>query len=397
MTGLLIFKNLKFKPAHTILSIVLLALGTGIISILLLIQQQVQSKLNNDLEGIDLVIGAKGSPLQLILSAVYQIDAPTGNISLAEANKISKHPLIAQTIPLAYGDSFKGFRIVGTTNNYLSKYKATIAKGTLHTKTFEVVIGSEVAKSTKLSIGESFISTHGFSNQSEDHHQTQQYTVKGILNTTNSVLDHLIITSLESIWKIHETENHDAHEHEQAEQSITALLVTYRSKMAMMLLPRQINETTNLQAATPLIEINRLTNLMGIGIETIKSIAIAIIAVSGLSIFISLYSRLQERKYELAIMRSLGASKWWLASTTLLESVVICIIGYVVGIILSRLGLWLLHNYSIQNYHVSFNQLYLTTNEMVLLLLTLLIGIVSAIIPAIQTASISISKTLSHA
>jgi len=397
----LLLKNLKFKLANTLLSIILLAFGTGIISLLLLVEKQINEKLNNDLEGIDLVVGAKGSPLQLILSAVYQLDAPTGNIPLAEANKIGKHPLVLSTIPLAYGDSYAGYRIVGTTENYLKKYNATLAIGTLFTNSFEVVIGNQLASKENLQVGSIFTSTHGLSKEGGTAHTLQQYKVAGILNPTNSVIDQLIITSIESVWEIHdEHETKENHQHEEdnhkEEKSITALLVTYRSKMAMMLLPRQINENTKLQAASPIIEINRLTNLIGLGVKTLQIIAWGIIAISGLSIFISLYSRLQERKYELALMRSLGAKKWTLACLMFGESILLCIIGCLVGFCVSRLGLWFLHKYSMNNYHMAFNQLFLTKEEYFLFVTTIIVGFAAAIIPSVQTLKISISKTLSY-
>ncbi|MGD1842068.1 MAG: hypothetical protein ACFB0B_14410 [Thermonemataceae bacterium] len=118
------WKNMTYKPLNTILCIGLLMFGVSIISLLLLIQHQLEQKFKRDLQNIDLVMGAKGSPLQLVLSAVYHLDAPTGNIKLAEAQKMMNSPMVQAAIPLAYGDSYRGYRILGTTTGYLEKYEA---------------------------------------------------------------------------------------------------------------------------------------------------------------------------------------------------------------------------------------------------------------------------------
>ena len=119
----LAWKNIIYNHFNTILSILLMTFGVGIISLLLLLNNQIDKQLQNNLRGIDMVIGAKGSPLQLILSSVYHIDNPTGNISFKEVEKLTKNPMIDFTIPLSYGDSYNGFRIVGTTSQYPELYE----------------------------------------------------------------------------------------------------------------------------------------------------------------------------------------------------------------------------------------------------------------------------------
>ena len=123
------WKYLTFRPLSTGLNIFLLALGLAIITVLLLIQDQFEKKMNQDAAGIDLVVGAKGSPLQLILSSVYHIDFPTGNIKMEEAKRLSSNRLVKKVIPLALGDNVQGFRIVGTNHDYLSLYEVEFKQG----------------------------------------------------------------------------------------------------------------------------------------------------------------------------------------------------------------------------------------------------------------------------
>ncbi len=157
------WKYLTFRPLSTGLNVFLLALGLAIITVLLLIQDQFEKKMNQDAAGIDLVVGAKGSPLQLILSSVYHIDFPTGNIKMEEAQRLSRNRLVKKIIPLALGDNFQGFRIVGTNHDYLELYGVDFAEGKPWEVPFEVVIGSEIAAKLNLKIGDEFTSSHGIS------------------------------------------------------------------------------------------------------------------------------------------------------------------------------------------------------------------------------------------
>lgn len=410
----LIFRNLLYKPLSTILSIVLLMLGTGIISMLMLMQQQAEKKFSNDLRDIDIVAGAKGSPLQLVLSAVYQMDAPTGNIKRSDLGILTANPYVEQVIPLAYGDSYKGFRIVGTDSNYLKKYSAVFSEGGYFQKPMEVVLGSNVAEKTNSRLNDEFFGTHGLSGKGHEHEEFK-YHVAGILKPTNTVLDNLVITPIESVWLIHQHHDEDGDEDESAvegeehrhhetadtsdkpEDEITAALIKLRSPMGMMMLPRTLSENTDMQAAVPAIEINRLFELMGIGITTVKGIAYAIMFISGLSVFISLYSRLKERKYEMALMRTMGGAGVLLFAVTIAEGFLLCISGFILGTGISRLGLLAINNYSSENYHLSFQNLQPAKEELYLFFITIAIGFIAAIFPAIKASKINISKTLSNA
>src|SRR5690606_14358388 len=154
--------------------------------------KQFEEKFTNNLDGIDLVMGAQGSPLQLILSSIYQVDAPTGNISLDSAKVWMQNPMVAKAIPLAFGDNYKGFKILGTTQGYLAHFNVEFAEGKTFDKNFEVVIGSEIAQKLNLSIGDEFFGSHGDSEEGEVHDH-YAYKVVGITNPTGKVVDNLIL------------------------------------------------------------------------------------------------------------------------------------------------------------------------------------------------------------
>ncbi|MEM9888415.1 MAG: ABC transporter permease, partial [Bacteroidota bacterium] len=186
------WKNLTYKPLSMLLSILLFALGVGLISLLFLLEDQIQKNFDKNLAGVDLVVGAKGSPLQLILSSMYHIDAPTGNITVKEARPFlnPKHPLIQKAIPLSMGDSYRGYRIVGTTTDILDFYEASVAQGNIWERNFEVTIGASIAATLGMKIGDEFKSSHGFVDDEDlAHDDAASFKVVGILAESGTVLD----------------------------------------------------------------------------------------------------------------------------------------------------------------------------------------------------------------
>ncbi|ELR69410.1 hypothetical protein C900_05100 [Fulvivirga imtechensis AK7] len=405
-------KNIIASPLSATLSLILLTVGTGIISLLLHVNKLAREQMENNINGIDMVVGAKGSPLQLILSAVYHIDMPTGNISLAEAEKIRQHRLVASGIPLSYGDSHEGYRIVGTTHEYPEKYNAKLARGTLWKNPFEVTVGAVVASKLQLKPGDTFTGTHGLGEGGE-YHQDHPYLVVGVFDHTHSVMDHLILTSLESVWDVHHdgdnelhhdhddeashSQHPDEHHESMSDREITAMLVTFRSPLGLVQLPRLVNERTSMQASVPTYELNRLFGLMGIGIDTLNVIAMSIIAISGLSMFVSLWNTLKNRKYEMALMRAYGASRWQVVWLVVQEALLLTGLGFLCGLLISRTGLWLLSSTVENSYHFKLPGWKFLPEEWVLLFISCAIGLIAALIPAIQAFHINISKTLADA
>lgn len=410
----LAWKNTWFKPLNTLLSIILLAASISIITVLLLLQKQFEEKFSSNIDNIDLVIGAQGSPLQLILSSVYQIDNPTGNIAYQEAKNWINHPFVERAVPLAFGDNYKGYRIVGTTQAYLLQYNLQIAQGKTFVNDFEVIIGSEIAQNLNLKIGDTFFGSHGDAAEGEVHDH-QKYTIVGIFKPSGKVADNLILSTIKSVWLMHHPEEeateeehvHDEHcthdHHEEVsinedEQEITAILIKFKNKMGVVTWPRIIAQNTKMQAVSPVYEVNRLFELFGIGLEALKYLAFGIMLLSGISIFISLYNRLNERKYEFALMRINGAKPLHLFGLVLTESLLLCVLGYAFGKVIGRLALYFISNSSQQNYKMSFD-IFATDfkNEFLLFIITLGVGVLAALIPAIKASTLNISKTLSHA
>lgn len=206
-------KNLKSKPLYTFLSVFTLSLSILLLFVVQQIKTSFESQMKNNLAGIDLVIGAKGSPLQLVLASVLHLDNPTGNILYHEAKKIGKNPLIKSAVPISYGDNYKGYRIVGTTAEFRHLYDAELDKGRDVTKAMEVIIGHSVAEASSLTIGDTLLSSHGLVEADIETHD-EKFTVVGILKPTQKVIDRLIISNLESIWDVHDHEDVHENDHE---------------------------------------------------------------------------------------------------------------------------------------------------------------------------------------
>jgi putative ABC transport system permease protein len=388
---------LRARPLNTALSLILLALGVATIALLLLVVGQVEDHMYRDARGIDLVVGAKGSPMQLILSGIYHVDAPTGNIPLAAVGLLSKNRMVKRAIPLALGDSWKGYRIVGATHAYPEHYGAKPAAGRLWEKPMEAVLGAEVAARTGARVGSTFAGVHGISGEGEEHSDTP-YTVVGVLGKTGSVIDRLVLCNVESVWQVHEhaqgpEDEADRKALEEARE-VTVLLVQYASPLAAATLPRQINAESELQAASPAYETARLFRIVGVGVEALRAFAVVLILAAGLSVFIALYTALEERRYDLAVMRTLGASPGKLFGLLLTEGIVLAVAGALLGlafghVFASALGAWL----QTQQQH-PVTGLEWRPEELWLPVVALAVGLLAALVPAWRAYRTDVSRTL---
>ncbi|PRY49471.1 putative ABC transport system permease protein [Arcticibacter pallidicorallinus] len=418
-------KSLAANPLTSLLNVLLIAFGTGILTILVLASTQISDKLESNSKDIDLVVGAKGSPLQLILSSIFYIDFPTGNIPLKDANALSRHRMVKRAVPLALGDSYQGFRIVGTDTSFINLYSLQLEKGKFWDGNFDVTVGSEVAKVLNLKPGDTFHGAHGLTSGG-DTHMDHAYVVAGILKQQNNVSDNLILTDIPSIWNMHapgkthdagrghaEAEPGDTHHqehqhsdethgatHEHAEEGddedreITSLLIQYHSPMAVVMFPRLVNQSTNMQAASPALETARLFSLIGVGVDTLQWFAILIMVIAAISVFVSLFNSLKERKYDIAVMRVMGASRSRIFIIVILEGVLLSLVGALIGIALGHGILQMIGSFQ-DSSQAKLSGLVFNLKELYILTAGLAIGIIASILPAIQAYRSDIASILS--
>ncbi|MDO9277711.1 MAG: ABC transporter permease [Polaromonas sp.] len=322
------------RPLAAGLNLLLLTLGLASITFVLLVNHQIQRAFERDLAGIDVVVGAKGSPMQLILSGVFHIDTPTGNIPLASLQTLKEHPHVAKLIPISMGDSLNGFRIIGTTPDYIHHYAAVLAQGALWQAPMQAVLGADVARQTGLKVGDRFVGSHGLGRGGHAHGD-MPYSVTGVLAPSGAVLDRLILTPTESVWRVHESATAlDAEDQKilEQEREVTLALIQYRSPLAAVTFPRFINTSTDMQAAAPAIEITRLLGMIGVGTDVLRALAGVLLLTAGLSVFVALWSALRERRADLALMRMLGASPAKLAGLLWCEAMWLALLAALLGV-----------------------------------------------------------------
>ena len=392
----LTWANLVLRPLASWLTVATLAAAVALISVLLQFSAHTSERLDRDLAGVDLVVGAKGSPLQLILSSLLHVDVPTGNIPLADAQKIMRDPLTQSVVPLALGDSFRGFRIVGTNTDFLTLYNADISEGTNWTEPQQVVIGAQVAKQLGMAIGQKFFGGHGLSYSDVDlaAHEHAAYEVVGILEPEASIVDRLIITSVDSVWHAHEEpEQEDEHHHELSDlfsmepedKAVTALLVKYRSPIAAVRLPKLINDQPGLQAASPALEITRLYNLSSGLMDAGRVLAVIMTLIGGLSIFVAVSNAAVHKTYDIALLRAMGARPSHVFLQQILEGIIVSSFAALLGIGLAHGLLWLASSLYAPLGVFGLNGATVFVTEGYLLGGTIVVGIVAVIWPALNS------------
>ena len=398
------------RPLPAVLTVLLLMLGIATVVVLLLFQREFEDRLGRDARGIDLVVGAKGSGLQLVLSAVFHIDVPTGNVPLAELRDIARHPMVASVIPLSLGDAYRGFRIVGTTPAYVDHYAGRLAEGRLWERSMEAVMGSRAARETGLRAGGSFIGAHGLEGDSGFHHDEDPYRVVGVLRETGSVLDRLILVDSASVWEVHAVHGAAGAAPATGEPGgkagedglppgdgeITVMLVRFRTPLAAISLPRAINSGTALQGASPARETARLFYLVGTGLDAFRAFAGVLIAASALSLFIALWHAMHEQRYDLAVMRTLGASRGRILRFVLVQGAVLGAVGAGLGTGLGHAAGWLLAQWLERARSLSMGALGWAPEEGLVMAGAIVIALVASTVPAVRAYRLDVASVLAE-
>ncbi|HEX5639513.1 MAG TPA: FtsX-like permease family protein [Burkholderiaceae bacterium] len=393
----IVLAQLARRPLQTMLAIVLLALGIATLTFVILVQGQLSRQLARDARGVDLVVGAKGSPLQLILSALYHVDVPTGNVPLAALDQLRRNRLVAQVIPVSLGDNYQGFRIVGTEPALIEHYGARFAAGASWSGPMQAVIGADVARVTRLAVGGALDGTHGLA-QGGAVHAEARYEVVGVLAPSGTVLDRLILTDKASVWRVHEGDPADDTERRmlEDEREVTALLVRYASPMAVAIVPRQVNAESRLMAASPANELARLFAVMGVGIDTMRVFGGVLVASSLLALFVTLYNALEERRYDIAIMRLLGASRARVGMLLLIEAWLLAAAALLAGLALGLAAVAVVGGWLEQSRAFSVSPSALTSDLLWVGIVAIVAVTLAAVIPAWRASRMDIADTLAR-
>jgi len=341
------------RPWVTVLSILGLALGTALPCVILLVRQQAEGSLLREGEGVDLVVGAKGSPLQLVLSSIHHLDVPTGNIPYDMVQGLRDDKRVDALVPIGLGDNLEGYRIVGTSDDFLAWRPRgeggwiAVREGRWFAEPFEVVLGAEVAQRLRLELEDQFVGAHGLVAAPGTDHDDFPYTVKGILAPTGGAVDRLILTPMESVWLVHEAEV-KVHANLfglggapiKTEREVTAIWLRLRGPGLRMWMREEINTRSPAMAAVPVEELLRLYQRVLRPVERgMLWMAAAVAVVSILAILATLLQSTERRLRDWAVLRTLGARPREVFALVWLESFWITGTGVLLGVALAHGGL----------------------------------------------------------
>ncbi len=383
----IVIKNMRQRALATWLTGASVMLGVALAVAILLIKQGVQQRFEQGTLGYEMVVGAKGSPLQLVLNVVYNLDISPGNISWKLFEKLRDDKRVKLAVPFSVGDNYHGFRIVGTTDAFFKDFefepgrKPELAAGRIFNfkedalmsafreaaerarereakergeevkpapepapveHPFEAVVGSTVAEETGLAVGQTFIAAHGVQPSAEAKEHTENpWTVVGILQPTRTAVDRAIYINLDSFYHIegHELRAPTAPEKPEEKDNdpdpgqVSSIVLKLRSPITAFGLYREINDREDAMAAFPAAEIRKLFDIVGNIDRLLLAQAILILIVAGVAIAVSIYNSMSERRREIAILRALGARRATIFSIVLLEAVIICLVGAAAGLV----------------------------------------------------------------
>jgi putative ABC transport system permease protein len=345
------WRYLWSRPLVTALTVVGISLGVALICGVLTLRRETERTFQQEAALFDLVVGAKGSPLQLVLSSVYHLDVPTGNVPYALYEKLKANPRVAIAIPVGLGDNYQGYRIVGTEPVLFTLTKGSeggeffkLKDGRLFNADFEVVLGAQVAQTTHLKVGDTFAGTHGLvSMPGSEEHKEFPYKVVGILEPTGTAQDRAIFGSLSSVWRIHdrEAEIHDAIKGTAPKpappRETTAILLRLKARGLRLWMADDIRKNTEGMPAIPVNEILRLyQNVLEPMQRTLLTVAGAVVIVACLTVLTTLYQSAERRRRDVAIIRCLGGRRYEVGLLMLLEATLLGLTGIAGGWLLSH-------------------------------------------------------------
>lgn len=417
----IVLKNIRQRKLSAVLTVISTLLGVALVIAILVIKQESAEAFNQTATGYELIVGPKGSPLQLTLNTIYHIGLPVNNMPVKTYELLAKDKRVKLAIPYVMGDNYKNFRLIGTTQNIFTQFeyqkgkKYSFASGRAFENENEAVIGSDVADKTGLKIGDSFIGSHGVeAYEHAEEHDENKFTVVGILNKTFTPNDKVIFIPMESVWDMHyhrlegnADTIHTGHKHAieqehsipEERKTITSVLVSLKSPVYFDLLRRQINDDKfqglNAQAVIPVLEIMQLFEIIGNINSVLLIVAYLVIFVAVISILVSIYNSINERKRDIAIMRALGASKGTIFGIIILEGLFISFVGAVLGLLMGHLAVYVFSPLISAKTGILITGMTFNIFELYLILGTIILAMLVSILPAVKAYQTDVAKNLS--
>lgn len=404
MISYLTWKSVQNRKLTSLLCVVSIALSVALLLGVERMKNGARDGFTNTISQTDLIVGAKGGPLQLVLYMVFRIGAPTNNIRYSSYAEIKSSPEVDWTIPISLGDAYRGYRVVGTDENLFKHYRyrgdkqIEILEGKIPADIFGVALGFEVAQKFQHKISDSITLSHGISKKSLMEHSNTPFKVVGILKPTSTPIDRSIFITLEGMEAMHfgweegvlGKESRISPEKLKKENihigQITGFLLKTKNRIQTLKLQRKIDlfPEDPLMAVIPGLALHELWRTLSYVENILYLISLSVLAVGLISVIISLYTSLNERRREIAIFRALGSGVGKVVSLLLFESSLIVLTGILIGTMLLYLGLFIVRPYLESNFSLYLPIQPLSSIEWMYLGGILLGGITAGFIPAIK-------------
>ena len=404
MITYLTWKSVQNRKLTSLLCVASIALSVALLLGVERIKNGARDGFTNTISQTDLIVGAKGGPLQLVLYTVFRIGSPTNNIRFSSYTKIKNLPEVDWTIPISLGDAYRGYRVVGTDENFFKYYryrrnkKIEVLNGKIPIGIFDVVLGYEVAQKFQHKTSDSIILSHGISEKSFMDHSVTPFKVVGILNPTATPIDRSIFITLEGMEAMHigwdkgvPGKNSTVTPENLKKENIhigqiTSFLLKTKNRIQTLKLQRKIDSFSEdpLMAVIPGLALHQLWKTLSYIENILYLISLCVLAVGLISVIVSLYTSLNERRREIAIFRALGAGAGKVVSLLLVESSLIVLVGTLIGTALLYLCLFMVRPYLESNFSLYLPIQFLSSTELIYLGSILLGGITAGFIPAIK-------------
>lgn len=388
----LALQSLMSRKTIFILSLASVALSVSLVLTLQNIKSASEEGFTQTISQVDLLVGARGGQLQLLLYSVFNMGNATNNVSYESYLKWKNHPQVAWTIPYSLGDSYQGFRVVGTDQNFFKHYRfkgdqsLVLAQGDVFKNNLEVVVGASAAKELRVQVGDPAVITHGVTKGAGViHHDDKPFQIVGILKPTGTALDQSVYISLESMELIHEPDLTGTI----PISSLTSFFVRTHNRIDTLRLQREINESKDepLMAVIPGVALSELWRNLSY-FETALQLMVYLVALFGLvTLVLLVFLTLDSRRKEMAVFRSLGAGPMTLSGLLLIEVLILSFFGSVLGLILTRLGSFVMNPFLQNQIGLHLEVGMLSLYEVLVVVIVIVVSSLACLLPVLKMQS----------
>ncbi len=395
-------KSLLERKNSVMLTIMAMAVSIFVLLGVEHIRHQAKDSFANTVSGVDLIVGARTGSLNLLLYSVFRIGSPTNNINWNSFEEIASNSKVKWAIPISLGDSHKGYRVMGTNQNYFKyfsygdKHKLSFKQGKSFDDLFDVVLGNDVAKKLGYSLGDELVLAHGMASTSFSLHDDRPFTVVGILKPTGTPVDQTLHISLEGIEAIHidwkngikipgkKISESQLEQLKLKPKNITAFMLGLKSRMATFSVQRNINHYNKepLSAILPGVALSELWQMMNMLENTLRLISLLVLVAALLGLSAMLLASIRERRHEVQLLRVIGASPWFLFLLIELEALMISLLSILLGSSALYGCLAFIRNALASNFGLHINTDILSESSLYLLLIIITSTLLAASIPS---------------